>query len=230
MILRGIDGCPRGWLAVTLDLSTRHITSQVFTDAASLFRDPAAVTAIDIPIGLSASQPRAADQEARLLLGPRASSVFSAPIRATLDAQTYEEACEASHAVCGKRLSRQCYGILPKIKDVDTLLRQSPDLVKRVFEVHPEVCFYYWGEGRPMRHPKHSGFGFAERLKLVQTVFGDAAEEIRKKESRSAVSDDDILDALAALWTAQRIHSGEAVRLPAVEERDGLGLPMQMLA
>jgi predicted RNase H-like nuclease len=35
---------------------------------------------------------------------------------------------------------------------------------------------------------------------------------------------------LAALWTAQRIHSGDAVRLPAVEERDELGIPMQMLA
>ena len=38
------------------------------------------------------------------------------------------------------------------------------------------------------------------------------------------------LDALAALWTAQRIHSGTAVRLPAVEERDECGFPMQMLA
>src|ERR1043165_6133053 len=103
MILRGVDGCPKGWLSATLDLGTQRITSQVFTDAASLLRDPALVTAIDIPIGLSASQPRAVDGEARRLLGPRASSVFPAPVRATLDALSYRDACETSHAACGKR-------------------------------------------------------------------------------------------------------------------------------
>jgi predicted RNase H-like nuclease len=45
------------------------------------------------------------------------------------------------------------------------------------------------------------------------------------------VADDDILDALAALWTARRIQSGSATRLPSgPEERDAFGLPMQMLA
>lgn len=35
----------------------------------------------------------------------------------------------------------------------------------------------------------------------------------------------------AALWTAQRIHSGTAVKLPSsAPELDACGLPMQMLA
>jgi predicted RNase H-like nuclease len=230
MILRGVDGCPGGWLAVALDLSNGRVTPEVFPDAASLFRDPALVTAIDIPIGLPGSQRRLVDGEARRLLGPRASSVFPAPARVTLDALSYEEACEASHVACGKRLSRQSYAILPKIRDVDTALRQRPQLAERVFEIHPELCFYFWAGCQPMRHPKRTALGFAERLDLVRTVFGDAAESIRKEVPRAQANEDDILDALAALWSAQRIHSGTAIRLPAEEERDKLGLPMQMLA
>jgi predicted RNase H-like nuclease len=230
MILRGVDGCPEGWIAADFDLRTGRVTPEVFPDAASLFRDPALVTAIDIPIGLPGGLPRTVDGAARRLLGPRASSVFPAPARVTLDALSYEDACAASHAVCGKRLSRQSYAILPKIKDVDTVLRQQPQLAEHVFEVHPEVCFYFWAGRQPMRHPKRTGFGFAERLDLVRTVFGDAAEAIRAEVSPDQAGDDDILDALAALWSARRIHSGVAIRLPELEERDELGLPMQMLA
>lgn len=82
-----------------------------------------------------------------------------------------------------------------------------------------------------MRHPKKTGFGFAERFALAQATFGDAAEMIRENVSRKLAGDDDILDALAALWTAQRIHSGTAVTLPAgSEELDGCRFPMRMLA
>jgi hypothetical protein len=41
MILRGVDGCPAGWLAVSLDLRTVRVTPEVFPDAASLFRSSA---------------------------------------------------------------------------------------------------------------------------------------------------------------------------------------------
>jgi predicted RNase H-like nuclease len=191
------------------------------------------VTAIDIPIGLpSRERLRTVDGVARKRLGARASSVFPSPPRATLPfaSISYESACDAAAAECGKRLSKQSFAILPKIKAVDTVLRESPELVERVFEIHPELCFYAWNGRRPMRHPKQSGFGFTERIELVRTVFGNAAEEIRERISRAAANDDDILDAFAALWTAQRIHAGTAERLPEKLERDEHGLPMCMWA
>lgn len=232
MILRGVDGCPEGWIAASLDLDTGRVTGKVFPpDAVSLLQDSSvAVTAIDIPIGLPSGTRRKVDSEARSRLGPRASSVFPAPARATLTAGTYLEACAVSQAACGKSMSQQAYGILPKIKAVDALLRQDLSLRERVIEVHPELSFFFWADQKPMRYPKRSGFGFVERFELVRSVFGRAAEEIREAVPQSAAGDDDILDALAALWTARRIHSGDAVRLPAVEERDECGLPMQMLA
>jgi predicted RNase H-like nuclease len=236
MILRGVDGCPKGWLAVSLDLATGKVSGQAFfeKETSLMLRDPSvAVTAIDIPIGLpSREMPRVVDGLARERLKLRASSVFPAPSRATLPfaGKDYEAACEASAAVCGKRLSQQSYAILPKIKAVDTILRENPELVERVFEVHPELSFYFWAGQEPMRHPKQSGFGFTERIERVRTVFENAAEEIRARIPRVEVNDDDILDAFAALWTAQRIHSGTAERLPKELMRDECGLPMCMWA
>jgi len=233
VILRGVDGCPAGWLAVSLDLATRQVTGKVFPgDAVSLLRDPdVAVTAIDIPIGLpSRDRPRRVDEMARRRLGSRASSVFPAPHRATLPfaSNDYRAACEASAEECGKRLSQQSFAILPKIKAVDMVLHENPELVERVFEVHPELCFQFWARPQQIRHPKKSGFGFTERIELVRSVFGNAAEEIRASISRAEANDDDILDAFAALWTAERIHSGVAERLPAELDRDDCGLPMCM--
>jgi predicted RNase H-like nuclease len=81
-----------------------------------------------------------------------------------------------------------------------------------------------------MRHPKQSGFGFVERFRHVDQMFNGAAEEIRESVPRKDASDDDILDALAALWTAQRIYTGIALRLGNPPEQDEYGLRMQMLA
>jgi predicted RNase H-like nuclease len=43
------------------------------------------------------------------------------------------------------------------------------------------------------------------------------------------VADDDILDAFAALWTAERITSGVAVTLPENKPLDSTGLPMRIV-
>ena len=226
----GVDGCSAGWLCVSVDANAKPV-ARVFPDAEALLRyADGAVTAIDIPIGLTSSDPRRCDVEARLILGPRKSSVFPAPVRCTLSVASYDEACSASFQACGKKLSKQTYAILPRIREVDSLLRQRPSLADSVFEVHPEVCFYFWNEGQPMRHPKQSGFGFQERFTLVELAFRGGAEAIRDSVSRKDASDDDILDALAALWTARRIGSGTHVRLGNPPERDEFGLPMQMLA
>jgi predicted RNase H-like nuclease len=170
------------------------------------------------------------DAKARALLGSLKSSVFPAPVRAALDAASYEAACVASEQACKKKLSKQTFAILPKIRAVDRLLRETSELRSSVYEVHPEVCFMYWNERHPLQHPKTSGFGFVDRLKLVETVFEGAAEEVRRTTPRKDASDDDILDAFAALWTAQRIHDRRAERINDADERDEFDLPMQMWA
>lgn len=231
-IVRGVDGCKKGWISVSLDLSNGEVSAQLFGTAAELFAgDRYEVLGIDMPIGLPDTDTRACDSEARKLLGPRRSSVFPVPVRAALSAATYEEACDVSEAACGRRLSRQTYAILPKIREVDEALRASANLRERVFEVHPELSFRAWNCDQPMAHPKKSGFGFLERLELCHGDFGDAASRIRQQLPRSSGADDDILDALAILWTARRIHQGRSVTVPTGPSRyDTFGLPMRMHA
>src|SRR4029077_5268811 len=114
-----------------------------------------AVVAVDVPIGLTESGPRECDVEARRVLGaPRASSVFPAPVRACLSATTYAQACEAHHRADGRRMSRQAFGILNKIREVNEMLMRDTRLQSRVREVHPEVCFAHWNRGKPMSHRK----------------------------------------------------------------------------
>ncbi len=156
--------------------------------------------------------------------------MFPTPVRATLATDSYEAACLASERACGKRLSKQTYAILPKIREIDTVLRRSQTLLDRVFEVHPELSFCLWNGGQPMTHPKTSGFGFVERFDLATDVFGEAVREIRDAIPRNMAADDDILDALATLWTAKRIHAGEAVTIPSRPDSDEHRLPMRMVA
>ena len=228
--VRGVDGCPAGWISLSLSPDGGKLLPEIFADAQALLHQHVDVTAIDIPIGLSAADARRCDQEARALLGVRKNAVFPAPVRATLAAESYEAACRASEAACGRRLSQQTYGILSKIRDVDAELRRSSVLLGCVRELHPEVCFYFWNAKQPMHHPKKTGFGFMERFRLVEGMFGAAVAEVRDSLPRAQASDDDILDAFAALWTAKRIHAGIAERVPALEECDEFGLPMQMWA
>jgi predicted RNase H-like nuclease len=156
------------------------------------------------------------------------SSVFPAPVRATLSATSYEMACIQSQRVCDQKISRQTYGILPRVRDVDMLLRESPELLKSVHEVHPEVCFAHWNDRRPLQYPKKSGFGFMERFAMVERVFGSSPYQVRAAVTRKQATDDDILDAFAALWTAQRIYNGTATPVIDADDRDEFGLPMQM--
>lgn len=227
----GVDGCPAGWLRVeriadgTLDARILS-TSELFSDA-----DTFSTIAIDIPIGLSPSGDRTVDRRARALLGaPRASSVFSAPPRGVLRARSYDEACELSFNASGKRMSRQAFGILPKIRDVDAELRKATTLIPRVHEAHPEVSFSLLNRGSPMRHSKRTPDGLAERVALLDAHFGPRFAEFRARFRATAVHSDDIADAMVLLWTAERIQSATHIALCDALEVDRCGIPMQMLS
>ena len=231
-LVRGVDGCKAGWLVVTADRETGEIVAAVFSHADGFLQDPKIeVTAIDIPIGLPDSGPRACDLEARRLIGRRGVSVFPTPARSAIAASTYDDARRASRTASGKSLSKQTYAIMPKIREVDEILRRDRAVAEPVYEVHPEVCFYFLNDRNRLRHPKRMPFGIAERYSLLRKPFEGVAEIVRDSVPKSAAAEDDVLDALAALWTARRIREGSSSRIPSGQlEMDAHGLPMQMLA
>jgi predicted RNase H-like nuclease len=219
--LAGIDGCPEGWIAVTRDgmtLEVRILRSD--EELAALFRD-CAVAAIDVPIGLPESGPRSCDHHARRFLGRRGSSVFPAPLRALLGLSDYAEANRVSRELQKRGISKQAFAIVPKVAQIDRLLQRHRELRPRVYEVHPEVSFAMWSAS-PLADSKHTREGAALRRALVSAHFGSVPDVPR------GASENDLLDAMAALWTAERIHAGRAHSLGDAHV-DVTGLPMRIV-
>lgn len=227
----GVDGCRGGWIAVFE--CGNSVRAFVATSVVELLGrlDPETLVAIDIPIGLTDIGARSCDVAARRFLkAPRSSSVFPAPIRPVLRAVTYEDARRIHLEVAGKSVSKQAFAIYPKIREVDEALRTSPTVHSRVREVHPEVSFAYWNDGKAMSHGKKSTAGAAERERLIDQVWPGVRAELRAELPRSVVKRDDLNDAFAALWTARRILAGRAVTLPDGSIRDTSGLVMEIVA
>jgi predicted RNase H-like nuclease len=213
----GVDACTKGWVGITDDLrgyfgrDIHELVTAAGHDGALL------VIAIDIPIGLPTTGPRQADVLARALVGRRASSVFSTPVRAALAAATHAEATAISVQATGKGLSRQAYALGRKILEVDRWARTA---AQPVIEVHPEVSFATLA-GRPLRHPKSTWSGSQERRRLLACAGLVVPSEIGMAGEMAGT--DDVLDAAAAAWTALRYAKGEAACHPATPERFGDG-------
>ncbi len=129
-VIAGIDGCSEGWLCVARDLGLDRFEARVLAGISEIaaFTPRPDIVMLDIPIGLARSGPRQCDLEARKLLGrPRSSSVFPAPIRPCLTATSYDDACAIRMCTEGKKISRQAWAIMGKVREVDTFLRANLD-------------------------------------------------------------------------------------------------------
>ncbi|MGH8983122.1 MAG: DUF429 domain-containing protein [Acidimicrobiia bacterium] len=213
----GVDGCRGGWVVVT-----EHIAFVCPDFGAVLAQlEPHTVIGIDMPVGLLdeyAPGGRFADRATRGLLPGKKSSVFPAPARACFGVRSLDQARERN---C--RISQQALNLLEKIEDVDA--RMSPVLQQRVYEVHPELSFAAMNGDRPVLSSKTRGAGRADRRALLERA-GLAIPE-RPRPYRD-VKEDDVLDACAALWSARRIASGTAARVPEPPPVDARGLRMEI--
>jgi predicted RNase H-like nuclease len=229
----GADGCRRGWFRASREMGSGELHFEVFREASELLRAAPCprVLGLDIPIGLTESGPRACDAAARGVLRPlRASSVFPAPVRPALRAKTRVEASDITTRRDGRRVGTQAFALYPKIREVDALLGRSGEARARIREVHPEVCFWAWNGGEPMRASKKKPAGIRQRRALAEAWLGSGVlARARAKHPRAELADDDILDAIAALWTATRIAEGRARTLPAAPPVDATGLRMEIV-
>ena len=214
-IFVGIDGCSKGWVA--LRMNTRGVMDAgLFQDFSALMdahRD-AEVLGVDMPLGLCERGPRAADGAARAFLKGRASSVFNAPIRPVLSADTHAEATALSVRLTGKGLSQQSFNLLRKIREVDAFSHDP-----RLFEVHPEVSFQLMA-GAPLHAAKKTWGGLQRRLALLATQ-GMVVPAMF--EGAAHIGIDDVVDAAGAAWSARRIAQGKARPFPETTERTADG-------
>jgi predicted RNase H-like nuclease len=228
-IVAGVDGCSSGWLAVFyrdrgLEARIVHRLEQL------LDSNPGALIGIDIPIGLPDRGSRTCDLLARNLLArPRGSSVFPAPIRGCLKDGDFSTLCSLHRTIDGRGLTKQAFHLLPKIRQVDELLR-TPGLSLRLREVHPEVSFAFWNGGQPMRFKKKRLDGRRERENLIEREWPGERERLAHALRGTGYAADDLNDAFAALWSARRIAAGHARSLPEDAQLDSMGLQMRIEA
>ena len=229
----GVDGCRAGWFAIGLE-AEGNWQVDVFPDVSSLWdhHRQASLILIDIPIGLKTdgSAERRCDPIVRKLLGPRRSSLFPAPCRAAIYTSSYQEACDTNQRLTGKRLSVENWNIIPKIREMDSLLSDDTTARERIREIHPEFCF--WGlADRPMQHAKKRTEGLVERTQLLQSIYPQTADIIKHALStykRKDVARDDILDTLAAAVTGL-LGGQDLASIPQEPEFDERGLRMEMV-
>ncbi len=233
--LAGVDGCPGGWIAVIGEGGS--LRAEVFDSLSGLVASlsESAIIAVDMPIGLPDKGGRSAERAARAHLGQRQSSVFSIPPRAAVYAQDYRESCALSleHTDPPRKVSRQAFGLFPKIRELDNLLRSDAGLAARVIESHPELAFAALNGMKAMSLPKKiksrvNPEGMTERRALLQCC--GLPEDFLKSPVPRGAKDDDFLDACAMYLVAGRHARGEARPHPDHVERDAFGLRMAIWA
>jgi len=81
-----------------------------------------------------------------------------------------------------------------------------------------------------MSAAKRNADGHAERLSVLRKWDGEAIVDALARRRELDCNADDIVDALVALWTAERIACGTAISIPANPPLDAYGLRMEMMA
>lgn len=208
------------------------------------------IIAVDMPIGLPDSigkGGRGPESLIRPLLGARQSSVFSIPSRVAVHAEpgpfANGEELRDAHARANlvarltsdpaKSISIQAFCLFPKIREIDRLLIERPELRSRIIESHPELAFWRLNGEREMTSPKKikgkvSADGMEERKTLL------ARHGIRRylldARPPKGVGEDDLLDAAAMLLVAKRHAQGLARPFPDPPLADTHGIPIAIWA
>jgi predicted RNase H-like nuclease len=237
----GVDGCRGGWIAAALYLKPMVRTElRLFSTFAQLVRwhgtlRSCPIIGADIPIGAPERLGfRPCDNAARLRLGARRTSVFHVPDRELHRLTSFKDVQDiVARRRCSEPtslgMSRQSFGIMAKILEVDLHLQSIESHERWLVEVHPEVSFL--ALTKRVLAGKKSQEGRRHRREALRGVFADIDRQIaalRRTVARKRVEDDDIFDAYAALWSATRYRAkvNETLGDGAL---DALNFPMRIV-
>ena len=198
----GIDGCRGGWIIAWLkDEQNAEIfvveSLQPFLEKTN----KQAVILIDMILYKDNEiTPRPFDQLAKSQLGKWHTRVFPAPPKEALKTKNYLDACSLSFSHSGKKISKQCYNLFPKIREAN-----HPSIpAKQLIEYHPEIAFKQLNKNEAIEVSKKTELGHILRKKVISNyLIGDPLELqqiIKKKKLWQA---DDVLDALALAIVAK---------------------------
>lgn len=180
----------------------------------------AVAVGIDMPIALVEEGRREAETQLRAALGSSARSVFTSPTRAAVAATSQTEATRLNREHGGPGISAQAFGLFASIRELRVELEGV--CCRHWWETHPETSFALLNGGPPLAS-KRTARGVAERLSMLSAHFPDLQDRLLAAPAKVPV--DDVLDAVAAAWSAQRISHGTA-RVFGPAGRDDQGFPL----
>ncbi|MDN5751187.1 MAG: DUF429 domain-containing protein, partial [Pseudonocardia sp.] len=216
----GVDGVPGGW--VVARVGDGRVRWSVVSGAAEVLSatDGCAAVGVDIPLGLPVGAARrACDDETARALGRARSSVFPAPPREVLAAATHAEACEVARRLTGRAISLQTFHIGARILDWDAQPARPPGVV----EVHPELALRRLAPDVDLASKK-TARGAGQRIAALSRWI-DVPAALADLPAGARL--DDVLDALAAAWSARRFADGVAQVLGP--ETDDRGRPRRVV-
>jgi predicted RNase H-like nuclease len=205
----GVDGARGGWVGVRWDGESLSCLFEASLAGLLATAGPVAVAAVDMPIALVTEGTREAEDLARRLLGPRRSSLFQSPCLGALDFadDDYAGANAWSKATVGRGLSKQAWFLVPKIREVRAVATSAAVPIR---EAMPELSFRAM-LGDVVPHPKTTWSGQALRRRLLVEHGLELPDD---PGPAGRVAPDDLLDAAALAWSARRIATGTAERVP----------------
>jgi len=178
-----------------------------------------AAIVLNAPVGYRdspGSPPRTCDLQARALLSHRGKFVHNAPTREALrrGVSSPDDHMDAVTAM-----------LLPSYVEVAN--EMSPYRQRVVYEGNPELSFYILNGEVPLRRSKKIMDGRDERRVILEKKIPGISKVLDAEIP--GVAPRHLLDASALLWSARRVLSRGAKRLPLDGEWDSEGLRMEFV-
>ena len=114
-----------------------------------------------------------------------------------------------------------------KILEVHDYMRANPGSAHFLYEVHPRLSFLELEGGVTLPHKEKRKLRFRDRLSYLCDVYpSKVLYEALTQFPRTDVAKTDVLDTFAMLWSAKRIATSRAERLPSIPVYDARGFDM----
>lgn len=228
----GVDGTKGGWIAAILEeLDLSIVRFYTIEDLCNSYPN-ASVVLIDIPIGLPESPADLRpDSLLRKSMKGKASSVFSTPCRQALACGDYQKASAQNKKVLDRKLNKQSYAIIPKIKEVDDFIIKHAEWQNRLLESHPEFAFMTLNKNQPVFESKKTKEGQQIRKDLLSRHIKnlDQCLEQLAQFPKKQYPLDDVLDAICLAVIGRFGMCKGFLTIPEKPNLDPQGLKMQIV-
>lgn len=226
----GVDGCKGGWIVAILKQGKLVIDK--YSNMNEIIKEYPDFDEflVDMVIGLPSSQNHIRpDTYARKIIKERTSTIFPAPCRQAVYANSVAEAYEQNEKVLGKKFTPLTVGIMPKMKELDSFFQENPKYKNIIKESHPEVCFARLN-GKTVLSKKSEIDGMEDRINILSNYIPDLTLNKIAVHAKSLICNvDDIVDAICLAVTANIVNQGNLEIIPENPMSDETGLLMQMV-